>query len=87
MRMRSNSRPEASPSPGRRRTNLTIDSRLLARARELGINVSQASERGLAEEIRRVERERWREENRSAMDSYNRFLDEHGLPLEGMRLF
>ena len=82
------SRPSSSsPPPSRRRTNLTIDSRLLSRARELGINLSQASERGLVEEIRRVERERWRAENRGAIESYNRFLDKQGLPLDGMRLF
>ena len=47
----------------------------------------EASEKSLAEERGRVEGKRWCKENSGAIQSYNRFLDEHGLPLEGMRLF
>ena len=87
MRNASTSAPAPAKPPRRQRTNLTIDASLLARARQLRINLSQTSERALADEIRRVERERWLEENREALDSYNRFVEEHGLPLEALRLF
>ena len=30
---------------------------------------------------------RWREENREAMESWNRYIEEHGLPLQEYRLF
>jgi antitoxin CcdA len=59
----------------------------VAEARELGINISQACEKGLLQEIREVRGQRWREENRGALDSYNSFVEEHGLPLEKLRLF
>lgn len=39
-------------------------------------------------ELTREERaKRWREENREAMESYNRYVEAHGLPLEEYRLF
>ena len=30
---------------------------------------------------------RWREEHREAMEGWNRYVEEHGLPLERYRLF
>ena len=71
----------------RRGTNVTLAADRVARARELGINVSQACERGLRDEIAKVEAERWREENAEAFSAYNRFVEEQGLPLEKLRLF
>lgn len=71
----------------RRATNVSLDSEHLAEARELGINISQACERGLVQTIAEARAERWLEENRDAIESYNRYVEERGLPLEGLRLF
>jgi len=30
---------------------------------------------------------RWLEENREAIEGWNRYVEEHGLPLEDLRLF
>jgi antitoxin CcdA len=39
-------------------------------------------------ELTKEERwKRWRVENREAMESWNRYVEEHGLPLEDYRLF
>jgi antitoxin CcdA len=39
-------------------------------------------------ELTKKERERrWREENCDAMEAWNRYVEEHGLPLEEYRLF
>jgi antitoxin CcdA len=73
--------------PLRRPTNISLNEAHLAEARALGINVSQACERGLVQEIQAVRAERWREENRAALESYNQFVEERGLPLEKLRLF
>ena len=73
--------------PLRRPTNVSLNEAHLAEARALGINVSQACERGLVQEIQAVRAERWREENRAALNSYNQFVEERGLPLEKLRLF
>ena len=78
-----------SPStrPNRRATNVSLDRERLAEARELGINISQACERGLVATITEARAARWLEENREAIESYNRYVEERGLPLEGLRLF
>jgi antitoxin CcdA len=73
--------------PLRRATNISLNEAHLAEARALGINVSQACERGLVQEIRAVRAERWREENREALDSSNAWVEANGLPLAAKRLF
>lgn len=71
----------------RRATNVSLDSAHLAEARELGINVSQACERGLVETLAEERARRWKAENREALEDWNRYVEEHGLPLERYRLF
>lgn len=74
-------------APFRRPTNLSLDARLVEEARELGINLSRASEDALAREVKAERERRFKEENREAFEEYNRFIAEHGLPLERYRLF
>lgn len=76
----------ASAGP-RRPTNVTLPEALLREARELGLNLSQACERGLAHEVAAVRRERWLAQNRDAIASYNAHVAEHGLPLASFRQF
>ena len=71
---------------GRSATNVSLDRATVAEARELGINISQACERGLVETVKEARAARWLEENREALDGYNRYIEEHGLPLEKYRL-
>lgn len=71
----------------RRATNISLDATLLDEARQLGINVSRACERGLAEEIAEVRARLWREENREALASSNAYVENHGLPLSPYRQF
>jgi antitoxin CcdA len=80
------SRTQAKTST-RRATNVSLDSAHLAEARELGINVSQACERGLVATLAEERAKRWKEEHRQAMESWNRYVEQHGLPLEEYRLF
>ncbi len=75
------------PSPPRRATNVTLPETLLRDAREMGINLSQACERGLAHAVAKARRQRWLEENREAMDAWNEYVAEHGLPLDAYRQF
>jgi antitoxin CcdA len=71
----------------RRATNVSLDPDHLEAARELGINVSQACERGLVEAIAEERAARWKEENREAIESWNDWVAENGLPLASKRLF
>ena len=70
-----------------RPTNVTLRADLVKEAKSLGVNISLAASRGLEEEVARKRREHWLEENAAALDAYNSFVDEHGLPLEKQRLF
>jgi antitoxin CcdA len=73
---------------GRKRpTNVSLSASLVDEARELGINISQACEDGLSAATKRERERRWLEENREAMESWNRYVEEHGLPLAKYRRF
>jgi antitoxin CcdA len=60
---------------------------LVAEARELGVNVSQAAEIGIAAAVARRRQERWLAENQDALQSSNAFAEQHGLPLAQYRNF
>lgn len=75
------------PSAPRRPTNVTLPEPLLRESRELDINVSQACERGLAAAVAEARAERWQRENRPAMDAWNDYVEQHGLPLAAFRQF
>ena len=67
--------------------NLRIRSSLKARARELGLNMSQTLEASLEREIRRHERATWQEQNRCAVEVYNQRIEERGPALSAFRSF
>ncbi|MBB6229486.1 type II toxin-antitoxin system CcdA family antitoxin [Polymorphobacter multimanifer] len=71
----------------RRPTNVSIDRRLVEDARALGINLSEACERGIADQVAATRAELWLAENREAIDSSNAHVEAHGLPLARYRLF
>jgi antitoxin CcdA len=71
----------------RRATNVTLPESLLQEARQLDINVSQACELGLAAEVAKVTAKRWRDDNRAAMESWNDYVEQNGLPLAEFRQF
>jgi antitoxin CcdA len=82
--------PSRSPRRGpalRRATNVSLSADIVAEARELDINLSQACERGLVETIAETRAARWLEENREALESSNRWVEANGLPLAKYRLF
>jgi antitoxin CcdA len=68
-------------------TNVSLDAELVAEAKTLGVSISQASNAGLAEAVKKARGERWLEENREALDSYNAWVETNGLPLAKYRLF
>jgi antitoxin CcdA len=68
-------------------TNLSLNSKVLAMARELGMNLSQTVDGLLAEEVKRRYWELWNSNNKEAIDSYNTRIEKQGLPLEKYRSF
>lgn len=69
-------------------TNLSINSDLLKKARELNIdNLSAVLEQALAEQVRERQQQRWLSENREAIAAYNQHVDQHGVFSDGLRSF
>ena len=73
--------------PARRPTNLSLDAMLVEQAKQLGVNLSRACERGLAAQIAEEQARRWRIENEAALESSNAFVEANGLPLAASRQF
>jgi len=71
----------------KRATNLSLNSKVLDMARELGINLSATVDALLAEEVRRRYWERWNQENKEAIEHYNARIAREGLPLARYRTF
>jgi antitoxin CcdA len=67
--------------------NLSVDSKLLARAREFNVNLSATLEDALKTRTREEERKRWAEENREAIEAYNERIRTHGVWSDGLRRF
>ena len=68
-------------------TNLSINSELLRQARERRINLSQVLELSLIELLREEKGRSWREENREAIEEYNRRVAAAGVYSDGVRRF
>lgn len=68
-------------------TNLTLNSKVLEMARELGMNISQTVDTLLTEEVRRRYWEKWQAENKEAIEEYNARIAREGLPLARYRSF
>jgi len=68
-------------------TNLSLNSKVLDKARELGMNVSQTVDTLLAAEVRRCYWQKWNEENKDAVAEYNARIASEGLPLAKYRTF
>lgn len=68
-------------------TNLTINSDLLSKAREMNINLSATLESALAEQLRRIHKERWIKENMKAIEAYNSLVEKEGVFGDDVRGF
>ena len=68
-------------------TNLSLNSKVLDAAREMGMNISATVDALLAEEVKRRYWERWNEDNKEAIAHYNARIAKEGLPLARYRTF
>jgi antitoxin CcdA len=85
-------RPASAVSPplikaSRKATNVSLDAALLAEAKALRINVSQAAETGLSRAVAERRAELWLAANRDALESSNAYVEQNGLPLARHRNF
>jgi antitoxin CcdA len=71
----------------KRATNLSLNSKVLDTARELGMNISATVDALLAKEVQKRYWERWNAENKVAIEHYNARIEREGLPLAKHRSF
>jgi antitoxin CcdA len=67
--------------------NLSLNSKVLETARELGMNVSATVDTLLTQEVQRQYWARWNAENKEAIAHYNARIEREGLPLARYRSF
>ena len=68
-------------------TNITLSADVLAEAKALGINISQACDQYLRELVRGERERRWQQEHADFIAAYNQTVEREGLPLEQWRTF
>jgi len=68
-------------------TNLTVNSDLLSQAKDYKINLSATLENALADALKAKKIDLWKEENREAIISYNKKIEEFGLFSDEIRMF
>ncbi|MFY2823889.1 type II toxin-antitoxin system CcdA family antitoxin [Ruegeria sp. MALMAid1280] len=65
----------------KQRTNVTLTSGNLEKARQLGLNVSAISDAALADAVAKAEAELWAKENAKAIAERQKWIEENGTPL------
>ena len=68
-------------------TNVSINSDLLQKAKDLKINLSATLELALAEQLRNQQRVEWLHENANAIQTYNQFVETNGTFSDSVRKF
>jgi antitoxin CcdA len=79
--------PAYNPQAPKRPANLSINSDLLNKAKELEINLSATLEQALAAALRERQQAAWLAENKAAMAAYNDHVEKHGVFSDGLRSF
>ena len=77
---------QRSNSP-KREVQLQLNAKILDRAQEIGMDVSQTVDELLAEVVNKRYWERWNEDNKEAIQAYNERIEREGLPLARYRTF
>lgn len=75
------------PKAPKKSTNLSINSDLLTQAKQNNINLSRALEQRLVEMLLEENRCKWREENKEAIEAYNRRIEVSGVFSDTLRNF
>jgi antitoxin CcdA len=71
------------PEPATREAaNLSIEAKDLADAKALDVNVSRAAETGIIGAVRAEKNTRWLAEYHEALEYFNEWVAENGLPLD-----
>ena len=69
----------------RKSVNVSLDTGIVAAAREVGLNLSQISEQAIRQATKAEQKRRWKEDNREAIEGWNRWYEKNGDPLAHLR--
>ena len=69
----------------RKSVNVSLDTGVVAAAREVGLNLSQISEQAIRQATKAEQERRWKEDNREAIEGWNRWYEKNGDPLAHLR--
>ena len=75
------------PNAPKKSTNLSINSDLLRQVKDYHINLSRVLEQRLVEVLLEEKRRKWLEDNRDAIQIYNRRIEGSGVFSDGLRSF
>ena len=75
------------PSAPKKAENVSINSEILALAKEYKINLSKALEEKVAEMLRQKEAAKWEKENKAAIEEYNERIRKNGAFGDSFRSF
>ncbi|SMB90575.1 antitoxin CcdA [Pasteurella testudinis DSM 23072] len=67
--------------------SVTLDLELLSQAREMGLNLSATLSTALKEELRKLQAENWKVNNREALQELNDITEKYGLLSDEYRTF
>ncbi|MGL4749775.1 type II toxin-antitoxin system CcdA family antitoxin [Vibrio misgurnus] len=80
-------RASSSTQIPKKATNLSLNSKLLAEAKRLNINLSATMEKALEKEVSFRLKAEWLEQNANAIEAYNELTEKHGLFSDSFRVF
>lgn len=70
----------------RKAVNVSIDTGIAAAAKEVGVNMSRVAEDAIRAAVKAEHSRQWAEENREAIEGWNRWYEQNGHPLEAFKL-
>lgn len=65
-------------SAPKKATNLSLNSDLLIKARNLNVNLSATLEQALQDKLKSAEAEKWKRDNKASIEAYNDFIAQNG---------
>lgn len=68
-------------------TNVSVNAALLQQAKAFNINLSNTLEQALIAKLKQLQAETWAAENKMAIDSYNRHVEQNGVFGDDVRAF
>ena len=75
------------PMVPKKPTNVTVNGDLLAKAKNLKINLSATLEQALIKKVQERERQQWQLENADSIQAYNDFVEQQGSFSDSVRKF